>query len=126
MPAPTPGSPRSSRISVGTDMPSRLAHARWDSRRRTRAMARFSPRARRAWAAAGGMTWRACGLFGITKSLSIRSIWSSLYYQNPTTLSAAQALVAKALAAGATPLLIQGYAAEDQHPSNRHGHRERF
>src|SRR3954470_17898591 len=88
MPAPTPGSPRSRRIKVGTDTPNRLAQARWDSWRRTRAMARFSPRARRAWVAAGGSTCKACGLFGITKSLSIRPFWSSLYYQNEYSGSA--------------------------------------
>src|SRR3981081_2677452 len=77
---PTPGSPRSMRIKVGTETPRRLAHARWDSRRLTLATARFSPRPRSAWAAAGGIVSRAWELFGITKSLSIRSNWSSLYY----------------------------------------------
>jgi hypothetical protein len=33
-------------------------------------MPKFSPKARNAWAAAGGMVSSALGLFGITKSLS--------------------------------------------------------
>src|SRR5258708_9944282 len=79
MPAPTPGSPRSIRIKVGTETPRRLAQTRCDSRRLTLAIARFSPSVRNARAAAGGRVRRAGGLFGITKSLSIQHVWSSLY-----------------------------------------------
>lgn len=52
------------RIRVGTEHPSRRAQARWDSRRRTRAMAKFSPKVFSACAAAGGRVERACGLLG--------------------------------------------------------------
>jgi hypothetical protein len=58
------------RISVGIETPSRFAQARCDSRRRLLAIAKFSPKAFSAWAAAGGMVNKAWGLFGITKSLS--------------------------------------------------------
>ena len=42
-------------------------------------MARFSPRARKACAAAGGIVVRAFGVFGITKILSYMSFWSTLF-----------------------------------------------
>lgn len=59
MPSPTPGSPRSRRMSVGTETPSRRAHARCDSRRRTRAMARCSPSCWSALPTTGGSWARA-------------------------------------------------------------------
>lgn len=75
---PTPGSPRSKRISVGKEIPSRFAQARCDSWRRKRAIARFSPRRANACLTAGGSDSNALGLFGITKSLCFKRIWSSL------------------------------------------------
>src|SRR5690606_26279040 len=80
-PAATPGSPRSMRIRVGTDTPMRLAQTRCDSLRRTRAIARFSPRRRSAWVVAGGSAGR--GARGITNTLSIGPHGSSICFTIP-------------------------------------------
>jgi hypothetical protein len=62
-------------MSVGTEHPRRLAQARCDSRRRTLAIARFSPKPRNACSAAGGMVTKAAGLFGINPSQPFATIF---------------------------------------------------
>ncbi len=54
-PMPTPASPASMRMSVGTEVPIRAAHEAKDSLRRSRATAKSAPSLRRPAAAAGGI-----------------------------------------------------------------------
>ncbi|MBL0166952.1 MAG: hypothetical protein IPP85_07305 [Propionivibrio sp.] len=71
---PTPGSPASSRISVGTETPRRVAQETSDSFLRNLATARSAPRRSSADSVDGGSCISAIEVLGITKILLIKMI----------------------------------------------------
>jgi len=71
MPMPTPGSPASMRMRVGTVTPMREAQEARDSFRRSRATAKSAPSFSSALDVAGGSRWRATGVLGILKIIVI-------------------------------------------------------
>src|SRR5688572_14745605 len=107
----TPGSPCSMRIRVGTETPRRFAHVRWDSRRRTRANARFSPRSASARDTTGGSAAKASDAFDI-QIVYRRATFDQLYITRPKGLICGQLHTAP---------LFGGYVRRVNHVDAVHG-----